>query len=398
MLLATAVLALPIEMLEAGATAPLPPSTALPMFHKPGKLPPLSPLGVRHFDTMGLPAGIEATAKDSLAQMLRSPTGDFDPMADPFGGAADPMGFGPADAQKAISSMLATPFGTHNSPVDAMGATDPLLHGVGAADAQNAFASMFPAPERHSHPGLPKTPRLMNPAAGLGGGLGGLSSLGFPQAPDGFGLGLGLPPETAGLGGLGGGLGGLGGGASDLEWPGLPSWLSPPAAAASASPTAQAWANLTAATFKVQSCASAALHDRVAECAAARAALANAEAGAGALDEHQRRALRWQAGSVATAVGRAERKLVVTDDGAAFVAHGIYRGASAAQLHVQAVGRRLTVKIDAVANVTEASSAEVRLPDEAAEHEPMRAELEADGLLRVTVAKAKAVDVEVRQL
>ena len=148
----------------------------------------------------------------------------------------------------------------------------------------------------------------------------------------------------------------------------------------------------------MQSCASAALHDRVAECAAARAALANAEAGAGVLDEHQRRALRWQAGSVATAVGRAERKLVVTDDGAAFVAHGIYRGASAAQLHVQAVGRRLTVKIDAVANVTEASTAEVRLPDDAAEHEPMRAELEADGLLRVTVAKAKAVDVEVRQL
>ena len=141
-----------------------------------------------------------------------------------------------------------------------------------------------------------------------------------------------------------------------------------------------------------------ALHDRVAECAAARAALANAEAGAGALDEHQRRALRWQAGSVAAAVGRAERKLAVTDDGAAFVAHGIYRGASAAQLHVQAVGRRLTVKIDAVINVTEASSAEVRLPDEAAEHEPMRAELEADGLLRVTVAKAKAFDVEVRQL
>ena len=39
----------------------------------------------------------------------------------------------------------------------------------------------------------------------------------------------------------------------------------------------------------------------------------------------------------------------------------------------------------------------MRLPDEAAE-QPMRAELEADGLLRVTVAKAKAVDVEVRQL
>ena len=145
MLLATAVLALPIEMLEAGATAPLPPSTALPMFHKPGKLPPLSPLGVRHFDTMGLPAGIEATAKDSLAQMLRSPTGDFDPMADPFGGAADPMGFGPADAQKAISSMLATPFGTHHSPVDAMGATDPLLHGVGAADAVSVASIVSPS-------------------------------------------------------------------------------------------------------------------------------------------------------------------------------------------------------------------------------------------------------------
>ena len=56
----------------------------------------------------------------------------------------------------------------------------------------------------------------------------------LPQAPDGFGLGLGLPPETAGLGGLGGGLGGLGGGASDLEWPGLPSWLTPPAATAMA--------------------------------------------------------------------------------------------------------------------------------------------------------------------
>ena len=48
MLLALRSYALPIEMLEAGATAPLPPSTALPMFHKPGKLPPLSPLGVRH--------------------------------------------------------------------------------------------------------------------------------------------------------------------------------------------------------------------------------------------------------------------------------------------------------------------------------------------------------------
>ena len=49
-------------------------------------------------------------------------------------------------------------------------------------------------------------------------------------------------------------------------------------------------------------------------------------------------------------------------------------------------------------NVTEASSGSRTSADEAAEHEPMRAELEADGLLRVTVAKAKAVDVEVRQL
>ena len=136
---------------------------------------------------------------------------------------------------------------------------------------------MFPAPERHSHPGLPKTPRLMNPAAGLGGGLGGLSSLGFPQAPDGFGLGLGLPPETAGLGGLGGGLGGLGGGASDLEWPGLPSWLTPPAATASASPTAQAWANLTAATFRCRR-ARAPPSTTASPSAPPRAALANAEA------------------------------------------------------------------------------------------------------------------------